>query len=208
MAEAGAVTDAVGALGAAQCYRRGTRILTDRGEVAVENLRVGERVRTVLGGSSAPIIWIGQREVDCRRHPKPWRVWPVRVADSAFGPGRPRGEMFLSPDHAVYVNEVLIPIRHLINGSTIVQVGVDKVAYFHIELPEHDVVLAQGLPTESFLDMRDRSNYASRPGPVRLFPDFTVRMWEAFGCAPLIVTGPELTAARELVGRFAPARAA
>jgi hypothetical protein len=84
----------------------------------------------------------------------------------------------------------------------------DHVAYHHIELERHDVVLAQGLPAESFLDMRDRSNYANRPGPVRLYPDFTARMWEAFGCAPLIVTGPELAAARALIGRFAQAHAA
>jgi len=103
---------------------------------------------------------------------------------------------------------VLIPVRYLINGSTIAQVPVDHVSYYHIELAQHDVVLAQGLPAESFLDMRDRSNYANRPGPVRLYPDFSARMWEAFGCAPLIVTGPELAAARAMVGRFAPGRAA
>ncbi len=206
--QADAVTAVAGGVGSAPCYRRGTRILTDRGEVAVEDLRVGERVRTVLGGASAPIIWTGQREVDCTRHPKPWRVWPVRVADGAFGPGRPHGELFLSPDHAVYVNEVLIPIRLLINDSTIVQVQVDRVAYYHLELPEHDVVLAQGLPAESFLDLRDRSNYANRPGPVRLFPDFTAQMWEAFGCTRLIVTGPELAAARALVERFVQAQVA
>jgi hypothetical protein len=204
-AEPGAVTAAVAA---APCFRRGTRILTDRGEVAVELLRVGDRVRTLLGEGSAPITWIGQREVDCMRHPKPWRVWPVRVAAGAFGPGRPCGDLFLSPDHAVFVNEVLIPIRHLINNSTIVQVPVDQVADHHIELEQHDVVLAQGLPAESFLDMRDRSNYANRPGPVRLYSDFSARMWEAFGCAPLIVTGPELEAARGLIERFVPGRVA
>ena len=176
--------------------------------MAVENLRVGEQVRTVLGAASAPIIWTGQREVDCTRHPKPWPVWPVRVADGAFGPGRPHGELFLSPDHAVYVNEVLIPIRLLINDSTIVQVQVDWVAYYHLELPEHDVVLAQGLPAESFLDMRDGTNYANRLGPVLLYPDYSARMWEAFGCARLVVTGPELAAARALVAGFAQARKA
>jgi hypothetical protein len=49
--------------------------------------------------------------------------------------------------------------------------------------------------------MKDGSNYAHRAGPVRLYPDFAARMWEAFGCARLIVTGPELAAARALVGR-------
>jgi autotransporter passenger strand-loop-strand repeat protein len=192
----------------APCYCRGTHILTDRGEIAVEDLRIGERVRTMLGETLAPIIWIGHREVDCARHPNPRKVWPVRIAAGAFGPGRPHSDLFLSPDHAVYVGEVLIPIRYLINASTIAQVPMERVTYYHIELPRHDVVLAQGLPAESFLDMRDGSNYANRPGPVRLYPDYSVRMWEAFGCARLIVTGPELAAARALVARFATDRAA
>jgi autotransporter passenger strand-loop-strand repeat protein len=190
----------------APCYRRGTRILTSRGEIAVEDLHIGDLVQTVVDEGAAPIIWIGRREVDCARHPKPRQVWPVRVTASAFGFGRPHTELFLSPDHAVYVGEVLIPIRHLINGSTIAQVPMDRVTYYHLELPSHDVVLAQGLPAESFLDLKDGSNYANRPGPVRLYPDFTVRMWEAFGCARLIVTGPELAAARALVGEFARAQ--
>jgi len=65
------------------------------------------------------------------------------------------------------------------------------------------VLLAQGLPAESFLDMRDGTNYANRPGPVRLYPDYSARMWEAFGCARLVVTGTELEAARALVVGFA-----
>jgi hypothetical protein len=65
------------------------------------------------------------------------------------------------------------------------------------------VLLAEGLPAESFLDMRDGSNYANRPGPIRLYPDFSARMWEAFGCARLVVTGPEPAAARALVATLA-----
>jgi hypothetical protein len=190
----------------APCFRSGTCILTERGEVPVDGLRVGDRVRTEVNEAWTPIIWIGRREADCAHHARPRRVWPVRIAADAFGPGRPHSDLFLSPDHAVYVNEVLIPVRYLINGSTIVQAPVARVSYYHIELAQHDEVLAQGLPAESFLDMRDGSNYANRPGPVRLYPDFAARMWEAFGCARLIVTGQELAAARALVGRFATER--
>jgi hypothetical protein len=43
---------------------------------------------------------------------------------------------------------------------------------------------------------------------VRLYPDFSARMWAAFGCAPLIVTGPELAAARAVVAGFAGVREA
>jgi hypothetical protein len=197
----------------ATCFLAGTRIGTERGEVAVEAIGVGERVRVVLGDAAggdglAEVIWVGQREVDCARHPKPRQVWPVRLAAGAFGPGRPHSELFLSPDHGVFVNDVLIPIKHLINGSTIVQVKVERVTYHHIELAEHDVLLAEGLPAESFLDMRDGSKYANRAGPVWLYPDYSARMWEAFGCARLVVTGPELAAARALVARFAAPQAA
>jgi hypothetical protein len=154
------------------------------------------------------VIWVGRREVDCARHPNPRKVWPVRVAAGAFGPGRPGKELFLSPDHAIHVEDVLIPIKHLINGSTITQVPVERVTYHHIELAQHDVVLAEGLPAESFLDLRDGSNYANRRGPVRLYPDYSARMWEAFGCARLIVAGPELLAARALAAVFATERQA
>jgi hypothetical protein len=192
----------------AACYAAGTRIATPRGEIAVEDLRVGDVVRTVLNGTEAPIVWVGKREVDCANHPKPKQVWPVHVAAGAFGPGQPHTELVLSPDHAAYVNEVLIPVRYLINGSTIRQVPVDSVTYHHVELPQHDVLLAQGLPAESFLDMRNGSNYANRPGPVRLYPDYSTRMWEAFGCARLVVAGAELEAARALVAGFAAERVA
>ena len=196
------------ATAAVPCFAAGTRIATARGEVAVETLRVGDLVRVLLGDGLAPAIWVGRREVDCARQAQPRKVWPVRVAAGAFGTGRPRADLFLSPDHAVYVGEVLIPVRHLINGSTIVQVPVERVTYYHVELAEHDVLLAEGMPAESFLDMRDGSNYANRAGPVRLYPDYAARMWEAFGCARLIVTGPELEGARALVGRCAAEQAA
>jgi collagen type I alpha len=191
----------------APCFVSGTRIATEFGEVMVDDLRVGDHVLCLMQGT-APVVWIGQRHVDLRHHPEPRRVWPVRVSAGAFGPGRPHTDLFLSPDHAVYVSEVLIPIRHLINGTTITQVPVASVTYHHIELPRHDVIRAQGLPTESFLDIKDGSNYANRPGPVRRYPDFAARMWEAFGCARLVVTGVELAAARALVAHFATFRAA
>jgi T5SS/PEP-CTERM-associated repeat protein len=191
----------------APCYASGTRIATEFGEVMVDDLRVGDRVLCLMQGT-APIVWTGRRHVDLRHHPEPRKVWPVRVSAGAFGPGRPHTDLFLSPDHAVYVNEVLIPIRYLINRTTIAQVPVDRVTYHHIELPRHDVIHAEGLPAESFLDIKDGSNYANRPGPVRRYPDFAARVWEAFGCARLVVTGPELVAARALVAQFATYRTA
>ena len=71
-----------------------------------------------------------------------------------------------------------------------------------------DVVGEAARPLFRGRDRKDGSNYANRAGPIRLHADFAARLWEAFSCAPLIVTGPELAAARALVGRFAATRSA
>ena len=181
------------------CFAAGTHILTASGEVPVEALREGCLVPTVLGGGLRRIKWIGHRRIDCRRHPKPRNVWPVRVCPNAFGPDMPHRDLWLSPDHAVFIDGLLIPIKHLINGTTIEQVPMDEVTYYHVELPEHDLLLAEGLLAESYLDTGDRSNFANGGGTIALYPDFSARVWEGLGCAPLIVTGPELDAARRHV---------
>jgi hypothetical protein len=63
-------------------------------------------------------------------------------------------------------------------------------------LPAHHVILAEGLPCESYLDTGNRGAFANAEGPVQLHPDFALRIWEAKGCAPLVLDGPMLTAAR------------
>jgi hypothetical protein len=160
----------------------------------------------VLTASGAPraIIWIGHRRVNCDRHPRPDRVWPVRVAAGAFGTGQPHRDLFLSPDHAVFVDDVLIPVKHLINGTSIVPVPVAEVTYYHVELRSHDVLVAEGLPVESYLDTGDRANFANGGGPVRLFPDFCTFAREALACAPFVVTGPKLEALRGMIAERAP----
>ena len=171
------------------CFAAGTRIETAGGPVAVERLRAGDTVRTLLGGTGR-ITWVGSREIDCVRHPKPETVRPVRINRGAFGTNLPARDLFVSPDHSVYVEGVLIPAHCLINGGTIRQIDVDSVTYYHVELPAHDVILAEDLPVESYLDTGDRANFDNAGGFVRLFPDFSARMWEMAGCAPLVMTGP------------------
>ena len=213
------LANGTGGIGVAPCFVAGTRISTERGEVAVEDLRIGDRVQVVaqrplpgpaprsaggLGrGPAQPVIWIGHRTVDCARHPQPRKVWPVRIEAGAFGPGRPLRELWLSPDHALYIGDVLIPVKHLINGGSIAQVAIDEVTYYHVELPRHAVVLAEGLAAESYLDTGDRSNFANPNGAIALYPDFASRIWDAAGCAPLVVTGAELEAAQGWVNTVA-----
>jgi len=170
------------------CFAQGTRILTCDGELAVEELLVGDLVVSA-SRKLAPIVWLGHWTVACA----PRHAWPVRIAAGAFGSGQPKRDLFLSPDHAVFVNGVLIPIRYLINDTSIAQIKLDEITYYHVELPRHDVILAEGLPVESYLG--DRTDF----GAMRLLGGRQAHetMWAAFGCAPLVVCGPELEAVRQ-----------
>ena len=156
------------------CFASGTRILTERGPVAVEALRLGDRVMTPATPEcpSRPVIWLGHRAVDCRSHPRPADVVPIRVRAGAFGPGMPARDLLLSPDHAVFAREVLIPVRYLLNGTTITRERTAAVTYWHVELSEHAILLAEGLPVESYLDTGNRAAFANHAGPVWLHPDF------------------------------------
>lgn len=178
------------------CFVAGTRLATESGEVAVQSLRAGDRVRAVLTGRWEKVTWIGHRVVDCVRHPRKDQVWPVKVSAHAFGPCQPGRDLWLSPHHAVYVNDVLIPIGLLINGTTIRQIQLPAIAYWHVELPRHEVILAEGLPAESYLDTGDRTDFMSAGAFVTLFPVFGARRVDSEGCAPFVLDGPLLSATR------------
>jgi T5SS/PEP-CTERM-associated repeat protein len=176
------------------CFAAGTRIAAPDGEVAVEALQVGDSVM-LASGELERVVWIGHRTIDCARHPRPQQVWPVRIAAKAFG-AVPDRDLFLSPDHAVLIDGVLVPVKHLIDGDAIAQVQVDSVRYYHVELTRHAVLQAEGLPAESYLDVGDRSHFANGGVVVALHPDLACRIWEAEACAPLVVAGPRLDAAK------------
>jgi hypothetical protein len=197
-------TAAAAQINSLACFAAGTRIATERGWTKVEQLRVGDAVRT-NNGRLDPIVWLGLRTVDCARHPRPETVWPVRVSAGAFGENVPCRDLYLSPDHAVFVNAVLIPVRLLLNNSSITQVRRHSVTYYHVELPDHAVILAEGLPAESYLDTGDRTNFNGGE-TIRMYPDFAARLasqtawlWETRGAAPLVMAGEALEAARRLV---------
>jgi hypothetical protein len=107
-------------------------------------------------GVARPVVWVSHREVDCRRHFEPRSVWPVRISPNAFAPCQPHSALFLSPDHAVFVDDVLIPVWLLVNGATIRKIETSHVTWYHVELEEHSVLFAEGLTVETYLDQDDR----------------------------------------------------
>jgi hypothetical protein len=176
------------------CFLRGTRIRTVAGEKAVEDLTVGERVLTA-SGQSRPIRWIGTRGLDCTSHPKPDFVWPVRIQSGAFAEDLPVRDLWVSPFHAILVEGVLIQVEKLVNGATIVQVPRERVEYWHVELDSHDILLAEGLPAESYLDVGNRTAFVNGGDYLEEYPDFAPKDGSET-CVPMVKEGPVIERAK------------
>ena len=169
------------------CFVRGSRILTDRGEVPVEQLQVGDRVRTVAGVLK-PIIWIGCGYGLLTRANRMAR--PIIVRRGALGDNIPHRDLHLTPGHKLYLDGFLIPVEHLVNHRSIVwDEAARLVEYYHIELESHDVLLAEGAPAETYYDDDNRAQFqnirnGSTPGrakpvfaPVLHDGDAVERIW-------------------------------
>jgi hypothetical protein len=148
------------------CLLEGTRIATAAGPRLVERLAAGDAVVTLLDGPYAVVRSAGMREVDCRRHPVPEMVWPVRIAAHAFGPCEPMRTLLVSPGQAVWVDGVMVPVLALVNGRTILQVRMDRVRYYHVAFDRADAMVAEGLAVEA------QRAPVGETRVVSLFPDF------------------------------------
>ena len=153
------------------CFVRGTRIATPAGDVAVEDLAVGDSILTVSAGAK-PIKWIGYRQLNVKSYRRPEQAAPVRIRQGAVAENLPHRDLLVSPDHAIFLDGLLICARQLINTTTIRQeLDCASVEYFHIELDAHAVLLAEGLPAESYLDTGNRNFFANAREALVLRPN-------------------------------------
>jgi hypothetical protein len=143
------------------CFTPGTRIRTPDGLVLVEDLREGDRVQTKDNGAQE-IMWKGSRRMTGARMFAMPHLRPVRIKAGALGVERPDEELLVSPSHRMLIQgkeamalfntpEILVAAKDLINGKTItVDVTVPEVTYIHMLLPDHQILWANGVETESF----------------------------------------------------------
>lgn len=141
------------------CFCAGTLIRTLRGEVAVEDLRLGDMVLTRDNGPR-PIRWLGSRALDRVDLALAPRLRPIRIRAGALGDGLPVCDLMVSPQHRVLVRsaiarrmfgaaEVLVAARQLTALDGIDEVAVDSVRYFHFLFDRHEIVFSNGAETES-----------------------------------------------------------
>ena len=143
------------------CVARGTHLATPEGEVRVEDLRPGNLVLTA-DGRAEPVRWIGSRCLAAADLAADPTLRPIRIAAGAFGPVRPARDLRVSPQHRVLLSgwraellfgeqSVLVPAKGLVDDQAVrVDQSTEEVEYFHILFGRHEVILTEGLPTESF----------------------------------------------------------
>jgi hypothetical protein len=186
---------------AAPCYCPGTLIRTTCGDKQVEKLVIGD-VLVTSSGAARPIKWIGRRSFSGRFVMGRKDILPVCFKAGSLGDGLPRRDLWISPHHAMYFeNEsggVLIEAKDLINNVSIVQAEhVDEVEYFHIELDSHDVILAEGAPSESFVDDDSRGMFHNAGEYAALYPE--EQRAPARYYAPRCDSGYEVEVARQRI---------
>lgn len=141
------------------CFSAGTLICTPEGERKVEHLNIGDLVVT-CSGDRAPVKWIGRQTLHRFLGA---RAQLVRIDADALGQGLPHSDLTVTADHAMVVDGLLINASALVNGTTISFVPMEELAdqfiVYHVETEEQDIIIANGAPTETFVDAVSRRNF-------------------------------------------------
>jgi hypothetical protein len=168
-----------------QCFLRGTTVRTAEGDRKIENLAVGDLLPTVFGGTRA-IQWIGRYQYRKSDPAKAWvrSIIPIRIARSALGRDVPHGDLYVTEAHALLIDGFLVQAGNLVNDTTITRYDardLDELEFFHIKLERHDVIYAEGTPTETLLEVDESAanfaEYLRQYGPMTM---------KETPCAPLL----------------------
>jgi hypothetical protein len=138
------------------CYLEGTLIATNKGEVKVENLQIGDMIETYNGNDVIykPVKWIGYVTMCVEPNSK---NNPYRIIKHALGENVPSQDLLVSPAHNIYIDNVLVCAQFLDNGISIYQdSSFSKITYYHIELDKHSIIKANNCLAESYLDCENR----------------------------------------------------
>ena len=168
------------------CFCAGTRIATPGGETPVERIAAGDLVLNHRG-ETRPVAWVGVGRVLATRGRRT-AATPVIVRKGALADNVPHHDLRVTKGHAVYLDDVLIPIEFLVNHRSIVwDDRAQEVELYHLELDTHDVLLANGAPAESYRDDGNRWLFRNANSGWDMPPQEP--------CAPVLTGGPIVDAA-------------
>ncbi|MFT9064276.1 MAG: Hint domain-containing protein [Acetobacter persici] len=173
------------------CFLSGSMIRTCNGDVAVEDLRIGDQIvacdwknkKDVL----RPVVWVGKARATVRPGLHDDEAgYPVRVLKDAVSDGVPYKDMLITAEHCLFFKGKFVPVRMLVNGASIFyDKSITSYDYYHVETEQHSVITADGMLTESYLDTGNRSSFRQEGRVVALHG--TARTWEKDAGASLCV---------------------
>ena len=171
------------------CFLTGTRIATDQGNIAIEQLSPGDQVVTLEGGERVlrSIRWLGRRDIDLTGLDEQAArdAAPIRIHAHAFAANIPARDLLVTPEHCIFVDGGLIPARMLVNGASIVQDrSLLRFTVHHLECERHAILLSDGLTTESYLDTGNREGFGATD-PAHHQATQASASWSTDAAAPL-----------------------
>jgi surface protein len=158
------------------CYLKGSLILTKRGFVPIENIKAGDKVVTKgniynnkfikedTNLSIQPVMWVSKfKVIDLNSKSR-----PICIKTDALGKNYPFRDLYVSPNHSLILNGKMVPAKNMVNGKTIVQdKECDNVEYYHLECESHSAIIANGVLSESYLEVNNRDVFENS---IRLRP--------------------------------------
>jgi hypothetical protein len=180
------------------CFLAGTAIACPGGERLVEDLAVGDLVLTA-DGTARPVRFVG-RQTFTTLFADPLRTRPVCIKAGALGADLPRRDLRLSPDHAILLDGVLVQAGALVDGVDVTRLAdlPERFTYFHVELEDHALILAEGMPAETFVDNVSRRRFDNHA-------EFVALYGEAAPAIPEMAL-PRVKAARQVSRTLRPGR--
>ena len=163
------------------CFLPGSQIATPNGETPVERLVAGDPILT-LSGATRRVLWIGKGEsVATPGHRT--AATPVIVRKGALSQNVPFKDLHITKAHGLFFDGALIPVEFLVNHRSILWDDAAKlVTLYHVELDTHDILLANGVPAETYRDDGNRWLFQNANAGWHLPPQPP--------CVPVLTGGP------------------
>lgn len=182
-------TNSLGTSAVLVCFLSGSMIRTSKGDVAVEDIQIGDQVVTFDWRNNQdvirPVVWTGKGHCKVRFDlPDDEAGWPVRVLKDAIADGVPYKDMLITAEHCLFFRDRFVPVLMLVNGVSIFyDKSISSYEYYHIETEPHSIITADGMLTESYLDTGNRSSFRQN-GKIATLRD-AVKNWKNHAGAPL-----------------------
>lgn len=173
------------------CFLSGSMIRTVNGDVAAENIELGDKIITFDWQNNqeiiCPVSWVGKAHAKVRPGlPDDEAGYPVRILKDAFAEGLPYKDMLITAEHCMFFDGKFVPVRMLVNGVSIFyDKSITSYDYYHVETEQHAVICADGVLTESYLDTGNRRAFRQQGTVVALHG--MTHSWEDDAAAPLCV---------------------